>query len=101
LKGVVFVRPLAFKLLTLLLTIFLLLLFSLSAFARPPMYWLATRDLDEQPHPHAFRSSSYFAVIKTTYGFVLMPVFVKSSKVSNTAAEEKPNASPRANEVAD
>ncbi len=94
-------RPLAFKLLTLLLTIFLLLSFSLSAFALPIRYWLATRDLDEQPYPHAYRNSSYFIVIKTAYGFVLMPVFVKPSNVSITVTEEKATLSSRKNEVVD
>ncbi len=94
-------RPLAFKLLTLLLTIFLLLSFSLSAFALPIRYWLATRDLDEQPYPQAYRNASYFIVIKTSFGFVLMPIFVKSGSVSSTATEEKPAPSSRKNEAVD
>ncbi len=93
-------RPLAFKLLILLLTIFLLLSFSLSVFARPYREWLVRKDLEEQPWPGAARNSSYFMVIKTAYGFVLLPVIVnKSSKVSNTITEEKPTDSNRANEV--
>lgn len=92
-------RPLVFKLLTLLLTMFLLFSFSLSAFARPPREWLASRDLDEHPHPHFFRNSSYFKVIKTAYGFVLMPVFAQSSQVSTSATVEKSTNSKRANEA--
>ena len=91
-------RPLAFKLLTLALTVFLLLSFSLSAFALPVRYWLATRDLDEQPYPGAARNSTYYIVIKTSYGFVLIPVFVKSSNVSNTVTQEKPASSSGKNE---
>ena len=93
-------RPLTFKLLTLLLTIFLLLSFSLSAFALPIRNWLVMQG-DEQPWPGVVSNSSYFIVIKTAYGFVLMPVFVKSGKASNTVAEEKPIGSKQANEVAE
>ncbi len=94
-------RPLAFKLLTLLLTIFLLLSFSLSAVALPIRYLLATRDLDESPWPRAFGNSSFFIVIKTTNGFILMPVFIKSSTVSNTVTQEKPVSSSGKNEIAE
>lgn len=93
------VRPLAFKLLTLALTVFLLLSFSLSAFALPIRYWLATRDADENPWPGAAHNSSIFIVIKTTNGYMLMPVFVKSSKVSNTVTQEKQISSSGKNEV--
>ncbi len=92
-------RPLAFKLLTLLLTIFLLLSFSLSAVALPIRYLLATRDLDEQPYPGVFRNGTYFIVIKTANGYMLMPIFVKSSKVSNTVSQEKSGSSSGKNEV--
>ena len=94
-------RPLAFKLLTLALTVFLLLSFSLSAFALPIRYWLATRDTDDQPWPRAFRNSSYFIVVKTTNGFVLIPVFIKSSNVSNTITQEKQGSSSGKNAVAE
>ena len=94
-------RPLAFKFLTLALTILLLLSFSLSAVALPIRYLLATRDLDEQPYPQVYRNSSYFMVIKTAYGFVLMPVFVKSNNVSTTVTEEKPATASRKNEAVD
>lgn len=92
-------RPLAFKLLTLALTVFLLLSFSLSAFALPIRYWLATRDADENPWPGAAHNSSIFIVIKATNGYMLMPVFVKSSKVSNTVTQEKQISSSGKNEV--
>ena len=94
-------RPLAFKLLTLALTIFLLLSFSLSAFALPIRIWLATRDVDEQPYPQAYKNASYFVVLKTAYGYVLMPVFVKSSKVSNAVTPEKSGFSSGKNEILD
>lgn len=94
-------RPLALKILTLALTVFLLLSFSLSAFALPIRYWLATRDLDEHPHPHAFRNASFYIVIQTSYGYVLIPVFVKTKNVSNTVAEQKPTSTSIKNEVAE
>ena len=89
------------RLLTLLLTVFLLLSFTLSAFARRPNYLRKSRDLDEQPYPAAFGKTSYFIVLKTSYGFVLFPVFVKPSKVSNAITEEKQTTSSRTNEVVD
>lgn len=94
-------RPLAFKLLTLALTVFLLLSFSLSAFALPIRNWLATRDVDEQPYPAASGNVTYFVVLKTTYGIVLIPVFVKSGKVSNAVTPEKSTSSSGKNEVLD
>jgi hypothetical protein len=98
LKGVVIVRPLAFKLLTLALTVFLLLSFlppdSVSARGR-----LEAPDVDESPWPRAYRSSSFFIVIKIASGFVLIPVFVKSSEVSNTVTKEKSGSSSGQDEV--
>lgn len=94
-------RPLAFKFLTLALTMFLLLSFSLSAFALPLRYWLATRDVDEQPYPAASRNATYFVVLKTTYGIVLIPVFVKSGKISNAITPEKSGFSSGKNEILD
>jgi hypothetical protein len=95
---VVIVRPLAFKLLTLVLTIFLLLSFLLSipVFAKGR---LRAPDVDEQPWPAAARNLYYFAVIKTASGFVLIPVFVKSGSVANTATQEKQSSSSGKNEV--
>jgi hypothetical protein len=101
LKGVVIVRPLAFKLLTLALILILLLSLSLSAFALPMRYWLATRDVDEQPYPAASGNVTYFVVLKTTYGIVLIPIFVKSSKVSNAVTTEKSTSSSGKNEILD
>jgi hypothetical protein len=98
---VVIVRPLAFKLLTFALTLFLLLSFSLSAFALPIRYWLAIRDLDEQPYPGAVRNTRYFIILKTAQGFVLIPIFVKSGNVSNTVTEDKTIIPSRKNEVVD
>ena len=94
-------RPLAFKILTLALTVFLLLSFSLSAFALPIRYYLAVRDLDEQPYPQAYRNVGYFIVIKTANGYLLMPVFVKSSKVSKAVSQEKSDSSSGKNEILD
>ena len=91
-------RSWAFKLLTLLLTLLLLLSLSFSAFARRPNHLRNSRDLDEQPHPGGVGNSKYFVVLKTVYGFVLIPVFIKSCNVSNNDTGEKPSASPRANE---
>lgn len=94
-------RPLAFKLLILALTVFLLLSFSLSAFAMPVRYWLVIQDTDEHPWPTAAGNSNYFIIIKTAFGIVLLPVLVKSTPVSNTTAAEKPNSSSSKNEVAE
>ncbi len=94
------VRPPSFKLLTLVITtLFVLLSFSLSAYALPIRYWLATRDADEQPYPAASPNTSYFIVLKTAFGFVLIPIFVKSSRIANSVAAQKSSDSRRANEV--
>lgn|GEM_PF-4055984 len=94
-------RPCASKIFTLALTVFLLLSFSLSAFALPIRYWLATRDLDEQPYPQAYRHASYFVVIKTSYGIIVMPVFVKSNGASTAVSEDKTTPTSLKNEAID
>ena len=94
-------RPPAFKLLTLALTLFLLLSFSLSVFAMPIRVWLATRDTDEQPYPAASRQTGYFIVFKTTYGFMLIPVYVRPVSTSTSGTAQKSTDARRANEAAE
>lgn len=92
-------RPLTFKLLTFALTLLLLLSFSLLAFALPERYWLVRQELDEQPYPHAASNTTYFIVLKTTYGLILIPIFVKTGSASNSDIAQKQNDSRRANEI--
>ena len=110
-KGVVFVlktpsvvegRSWAFKLFTLLLTAFLLLLYSVPAFAIPMRYYLVNQDLDENPWPHARKyASCYYVVISLPSGnFILLPIFVKSKASSEKSSDAKTSGSPRLDEYA-
>ncbi len=93
-------RPLACKLLTLLVTAILLLSLTLPAFARRPNHLRRFRDLDEQPYPAGGAGKvAFFVVLKTANGFVLIPVFVKASRVSDITPAEGSTASSRKNEI--
>jgi hypothetical protein len=95
-------RSWAFKLFTLFLALSLLLSFSTPAFAVPLRYWLATRDIDEIPHPHAMKYASFYVVIPLpSGGLVLLPVFVKSKATSERTTDTrdvKTSGSPRLDE---
>lgn len=89
-------RSLAFKLFTLLLTLFLLLSFSAPAFALPIRYWLAVQDLDEHPVPHAM-AARYFIIPLGWSGsyLVIFQIKRKASTVSEEVSTTKPSDSPR------
>ena len=88
-------RSWALKLLTLLLTLFLLLSFSLSAFAWPRKY--SIRDLDEHPVPGVSGNSRYFVIFQSGNGFIIISVYLKSSGISIETTKEKQSVSPHKN----
>lgn len=90
-------RSWAHKLLTLLLTLFLLLSFSLSAFAWPAKYLI--RDLDETGYPQ-LKSVRLLVIpfgLSRTY-FVIVRIESKSRIVSDTDSDLKQSKSPQVDE---
>ena len=89
-------RSWAFKLSTLLVTVFLLHSFLLPSFCFGDWHY-PTRELDENGLPGVQGNFKYIVVLQSGYGFFMIPIFVKLVGTSAKATSEKKSSTPRKN----